>query len=226
MTIKWFNVTCDNSRHIISAQKWLFEKYVGIEPIYLDVGNNPINNWGKKVASMLPDDEYIIFGLDDYLPIDKIDNSKLEQAIYLIKEFNLERFELSWGASKKKGFIENGFVLEYGAETPYKVSCQFSIWKTEALKRELERTTTPWKFEVYGNCKAACFIYPVLRYIEESAISGRQKGKINILGLKPSDVKELVELKYLNKDNLIYGWKGAAELPADKGGAKYDFNYC
>jgi len=238
MRIKWLNVTCDNSKHIIPAQKHLFKKYAGFEPTYLDVGNNPIDNWGKKVASMLPNDDLIIFGLDDYLPIDYLDNNKLIEATILINTENIERIELGWGASKKNGFIDkvcyvnqddiNGYkinYLEYGKDTPYKVSCQFSIWKTSALKRVLNNCTTPWNFEVKGICKAACFKEPAFRWIEESAISGRQKGKVNILGLKHSDVKELQNLGHL-KDNLIYGWKGETQLPNNiKEDNKYGFNY-
>lgn len=222
--MKWYNVTCTKTKHIIPAQKWLFNKYVGVEPIYLDVENNDINNWGKKVASMLPNDEYIIFGLDDYLPIDYLDISKLKDAEDIVKMIDYERFELGWGASRKKGFVNYSSHLVYGETTPYKVSCQFSIWKTSALKRELNACTTPWNFEVKGTCKAACFEKPVLRWIEESALSNRQPNKVNILGLKSSDVNKLQELGHLS-DNLIFGWNGATELPIDKTNLQYGFNY-
>jgi hypothetical protein len=222
--MRWFNVTCSSTEHIIPVQQWLFEKYVGIEPVYLNVKDTPINNWGKKVASMLPDDKYIIFGLDDYLPIDYLNEYLLTLAMLVIKNKDLERFELGWGASKKQGFEVLDDVLFYGEATPYKVSCQFSIWDTSALKRVLNSCTTPWDFEVNGYCKAACFKEPVLRWIEESALSKRQSGKINVLGLKPSDVKELQDLKLLGK-NIIYGWKGETEIPLNKGGNKYEFNY-
>jgi len=234
--IGWYNVTCNNSKHIVQAQRYLFNKYTAWNPMYLDVKDNPLVNWGKKVASMLPDEPYIIFGLDDFLPIDKMDMLRFADALHIMKTTDLERFELGWGASGKKGFIDrinyihqddiNGNkipYLEYGHETPYKVSCQFSIWKTSALKRELNKCTDAWNFEVKGYCKAACFKSgtEVFRWIEESAISGRQKGKINLCGLSAKDEKELLNLELIEKDKIIYGWKGNSQRTEESYGNKY-----
>lgn len=223
--MKWLNVTCDNSRHIVEAQKHLFKKYVGIEPEYLDVKNTPIENWGVTVASMLPNDEYVVFGLDDFLPIDYINKSLFSEVHRILLENNLDRFELGWGASKKKGFQLELEFLRYGIQTPYKVSCQFSMWKTETLKRELQRTTTPWKFETHGLCNAGCFSLPVLRYIEESAISGRRKGMINLCGLRLEDEQELINLGLIDKSKVIYAWKGTNERKQEYYGTKYKEYY-
>lgn len=228
---KWYNVTSSASEWIIPAQKWLFDKYAPeFEVEYLNVKDNPIENWGKKVASMIPNDqEFVVFGLDDYLPNNKIELHDFYDALLIMKsEKSLDRFELSWGASKKQGFIKTKGVwydyLKYGEETPYSVSCQFSIWRTKSLIEVLNRSTTPWDFEVKQRCNAACFDFPVFRYIEESAISKRQPNKVNVLGLRPSDLKSLQSLGYLG-NNIIFGWKGATELPEDKGGSKYSFVY-
>ena len=233
--INWYNITCNATKHIIPAQSWLFDKYCGFFPYYIDVEDNPIDNWGKRLASMIPDEELVIFGLDDYLPIDYINKDKLAEAIEIIKNTSIERFELGWGASKKKGMINTGFFnndlinsvgfLEYGKETPYSVSCQFSIWRTSALKRELERTTTPWKFEIYGRAKAACFKDYAFRWIEESALSGRQKGKTNLCGLRLEDEEELISLGYIDKSKVIYGWAGNNERTQTVYGTKYKEYY-
>jgi hypothetical protein len=232
--IGWYNVTCNNSKHIVPVQRLLFNKYTQWMPQYIDVKDNPISNWGKKVAEMLPEDEYIVFGLDDFLPIDKLDMDKFLDAYHIIKNSDIERFELGWGASKKQGFINrinythqddvNGHkipYLEYGHATPYKVSTQFSIWKTTALKRELNKCTDAWNFEVTGYCKAACFNDPVLRWIEESVISGRQIGKINLCGLSLKDEADLLNLGLLNKNQIIYGWKGNEQRTKESFGNKY-----
>jgi hypothetical protein len=220
--MKWVITTCANSSHIVRAQQWLFKKYVPSADLhYIDLGHEPVETWCMNVLKRLQNitDKYIIFGLDDYLPIDKINMFRLNAALRLMD--NYDRFELGWGASKKQGFNDIGH-LEYGRNTPYKVSCQFSIWNTEALRMVLfDIKTTPWKFEVNGYCKAACFRDPVFRWIEESAISGRQKGKVNVLGLKPKDLDKLIELGYILEQDIIYGWKGNGILPSDKGGRKY-----
>ncbi len=219
--MKFYNVTCNNSSHIIPVQKWLFNKYLSCEPNYLDVKDTPVNNWGATVADMLPNDEYIIFGLDDFLPIDTIDYNKLDEALRIVKKHNLDRFELGWGASRKRGFIPQAGWLKYGIQTPYKVSTQFSIWKTSTLKRELKRTTTPWKFETHGFADAGCFNDAVFRWIEESAVSGRRKGKINLCGLSLEDEKELINLDILDKSKVIYAWKGNENRTIEVYGTKY-----
>jgi len=223
--MEWVNVSCDNSKHIIDVQRFLFNKYTPFQPRYIRLGNNPIENWGKMVASMLPNEDYIIFGLDDFLPIDRIDMTKLYEALKIMQDNELERFELGYGASKKDGFIDFGNYLEYGETTPYKVSTQFSIWKVEALKRELNKCTTPWKFEINGFVKAGCFKEPVFRWIEESAISGRQQGKINLCGLSQEDELELVDLQLLDKSKVIYGWKGNNKRTKESYGSKYKEYY-
>ena len=222
--MKWLNVTCDNSKHIVEVQKWLFNKYVGIEPMYLDVKDTPIDKWGLTVADMLPDDEYCIFGLDDFLPIDFI-KIGIQRTYNIMIERGYERFELGIGARHKVGMIENNGVLEYGKDTPYKVSCQFSIWKTEALFRELVNCTTPWQFEIKGTSIAACYPNGIFNYIEESAISGRQKDKINLCGLRLEDENELIKLGLINKNNIIYGWKGNNQRTKDSFGTKYAAYY-
>jgi hypothetical protein len=223
--MQFYNVTCDNSKHIVSAQKWLFNKYLSCEPVYLDVKGTPLNDWGSTVANMLPNDEYIIFGLDDFLPIDYINTSKLDEALRIVKKNDLDRFELGWGASRKKGFIPQAGWLKYGEQTPYKVSCQFSIWKTSTLKRELTRTTTPWKFETHGFADAGCFNDAVFRWIEESAISGRRQGKINLCGLSLEDENELINLGLIDKNKVIYAWKGNENRTEEVYGKKYKEYY-
>lgn len=174
---------------------------------------------------MLPNDEYVVFGLDDFLPIDTINWNKFDVALRIVKDNDLDRFELGWGASHKKGFVQESGWLKYGIQTPYKVSTQFSIWKTETLKRELQRTSTPWKFETHGICNAGCFNIPVFRWIEESAISNRRKGMINLCGLRFEDEQELINLGYINKENIIYAWKGTNERTKEVYGTKYKEYY-
>ena len=94
--MQWIAVTCNNSRHIVEAQKYLFNKYVGKEPIYIDLEDKEIKDWGKNVASMLPNDDFVIFGLDDFLPIDYIDIRQFYNAFVVFNENELERLDRDW----------------------------------------------------------------------------------------------------------------------------------
>lgn len=222
--MRWAIVTCNASRHIVAAQQHLFAKYAPkAQLLYIDVKDEPIATWGNNVAKRLPDDEYIIFGLDDFLPIDRLKSDKLNEARQITTLFRYDRFELGWGASRKPGFINNFSHLEYGPKTPYSVSCQFSIWQTTSLKTILNACSTPWDFEVNNKCKAACFSYPVFRWIEESALSKRHPGRINVLGLRPADLDELISLRLIDGSKIQYGMPKGTVLPFDpkNAGEKY-----
>ena len=201
--MRWLILTCDATEHISPAQCYLFGKYTtGLDKHYLDLENKPIHKWSRNVLELLKpyDDEYIVFGLDDYLPIDTLDREYFNEVVKIVKRENLQRYELGWGASHKAGFIDKGDYLKYGPETQYSVSCQFSIWNLAELKKLLKNNPnwTPWQFEVKGKLqRVGCNVKPVFRWIEESALSGRHPGKVNILGLRPKDVQELIKLKII-----------------------------
>lgn len=206
--MKWFIVSCDASAHIRPVQEWLLAKYAPeVGPHYLNVGNKPVSTWGKNVLQILPKEgfEYVVFGLDDYLPTGPLNAQKLDFALTKMREFNLDRFELGYGAHNKKGFIEQKGWLAYGTMVPYSVSCQFSIWKLSALRQILSECTDPWNFEVKHHCWAGCFPKGehAFTWIEESALSKRWRGKINVNGLPAVDVNELISLGLLDESKLI-----------------------
>lgn len=214
--MQWVIVTCSKSRHIVPAQIHLFMKYAPQADLYYaDLGNESIETWGDNVVKRLPEDPFIVFGLDDYLPIDNTNLGAFINAFQTLILHDYDRFELGYGASKKVGFIDHGDHLEYGPETPYSVSCQFSIWKTSSLRRILSQSTTPWDFEVNHKCKAACFSYPVFRWIEESALSKRHPGKINVLGLRPADLEELINRGMIDREKIQYGMPKGPVQPFD-----------
>lgn len=214
--MRWAIVTCSSSRYIVPAQQYLFAKYAPqAELLYIDVQSESVATWGHNVVKRLPSDEFVVFGLDDYLPIDHLDNKLFDYAFGLLKIHGYDRFELGYGASKKPGFLKVRNHLVYGPETPYSVSCQFSIWRVSSLKNILSTCGTPWDFEVNKKCKAACFSYPVFRWIEESALSKRHPGKINVLGLRPADLNELISLGLIDNTKIQYGMPKGPVLPFD-----------
>lgn len=239
MQMKWLILTCDATKKIVGAQKYLLKKYVDIPDFefhYLDLGDKPVSTWAENVYNLLKnyDDERIIFGLDDYLPIDYFDFNRFKKIMVLIEKAGIERYELGWGASRhqyqKSVQTEWGEYMRYTEKTPYSVSCQFSVWRLDVLKKLLKENPswTPWDFEIHGRLKhAACHYIPVFRWIEESALSGRHPGKVNILGLRPSDVDDLINLGLINKEDCQYGMPKGEVKPFDpkNAGIKYQKFY-
>jgi len=216
--MQWVIITCNNSKKIVEAQKYLFNKYLtqkfhGFE--YIDLADEPVSNWTQNIYNKIKDlklDDYFIFGLDDYLPVKQIDNVLLYEALSFMHDVKGNRFELSWGASKKPGnFIEiNEQILKYGLGVNYSVSCQFSIWKREALFELFQTPMNPWQFETKLHLNEVyCYKsqYNCFRYIEESAISGRKPGKVNLSILSEGDRNRLINLGLVNSDDIVESWK-------------------
>ncbi len=226
----------DQDKIIVPVQKWLFDKYAPeITVEYINVEKEDINTWGLNVLKRLPNNEFIVFGLADFLPINKLNIGEFNKAIRLISNTDIDRFELSWSAPRGRGLInkfyedEDGIIqyLEYGLETNYSSSVQFSIWRTSSLRKVLSKSTTPWNFEKNHRVKAACFSEPPFRWIEESALSGRHPGKINVLGLRPDDIEELIEIGFIDRSKIQYGMpKGSVpEFDRNNVGLKYQEFY-
>lgn len=221
--MRWIIVTCDATRHIMPAQRWLFDKYAPAAMLhYIDVGKEPVETWGKNVVKRLPADKYVVFGLDDYLPIDHLDQVSLELARQVVINSDIDRFELGWGAvhgynagRHLRMHTEGINYLRYPHDGLYSVSCQFSVWRTSTLRRLLGRCNTPWNFETKHFCNAACFEKPVFRWIEESALSGRHPGKINVLGLRPADLAELISMGLIPRSKIQYGMPKGPVPPFD-----------
>lgn len=206
--MRWINVTCNASKHIIPAQKYLFDKYVNLEPEYIDMGDKPLSDWCQNVLIGLEHvwESEIIWGLDDYLPTGKCDLFKLYPVHTSLFRDDIEwdRLAIGRGCSRTKNTIDRGDYVEYTDESPYRVSCQFSLWQTDSLRKVLHQVNgTPWQFEKKGICKTFALKDPAFRWIEESALSGRWPGKVNVNGLPREDVDTLVKLRYIKREDLI-----------------------
>lgn len=215
--MRFIFTTCDKTRKIVEAQKFLFKKYVGQEPEYIDLKDMPVREWCWNVymllSKLLIEDEYIIFGLDDFLPKSKCDLKKLDDIIEIMNKTRIDRFELS---SCAIGFNRGKFIstsikkpninfLLFPDDAVYSVSTQLSVWRTSSLYNVLLSgyKKSPWEFEKDHRVLAACFEKPVISYIEESALSKKWEGKVNVNGLSKEDVQELINLNFLNEKELI-----------------------
>lgn len=213
--MKIYCITRPSTSFIIPVQEYLMKKYTGYTPAFLNKGETHPDQWCKSVLDQIHKnikEKYFILGLDDHLPTSRMDMLRMVNAAYIIRNNDIERFELGYGASNKEGFIETNipYVVVYGSKTPYSVSTQFSIWKKDAIIRALEEVDgSPWDFETKGRCKAACFLngHHAFEWIEEGAISRKKEGKINLNGLPKEDEEYLVEKGFINKEDIIYSWK-------------------
>lgn len=237
MNCNIYLITCDKSKEILNVTIPLLEKYWNIEKSVKILGfgeldiNLPINyefismkpkqlsidDWCSDIHSIIKKDnnDYVIFMLDDFLPIDYVNIEILEYYYNSLTNDNrLVRCALGIDMSfLPHRIIEkyNQFsVIELAEHSQYRITTQCSIWRKDYLLYFLNKSTNPWNFEtdnnpidgkkIIGTVDNHCF-----RYIEESALSGRHSGMINVLGLRPNDVNWLIDLGLLDKDRLQYG---------------------
>ena len=194
--MRWIIVTCSKSKWIVPIQKWLFKKYIpGADVTYIDMEDKPLDQWCKNVYMEIAsiEDPLILFGLDDYLPCSPFrDNLKIP--------FGYDRVGIGIDDSRQKHTIPQGHFVTYSENSPYSVTCQFSIWQTDSLRKVLyEINGTPWDFEVKGKCMAAALKDPALKWAGESALSKKWEG-VNVRGISRED---LVELKNYLPNNLL-----------------------
>ncbi len=233
-----FLVTSAPTYHIIGASLHQWRKYTPFDILILDVGSTKLENWANKIYDLLlnelhPNEGRIIFGLDDYLVIDYFNKEIFNE----VTSLKFDRYEMGWGALNKKPnttlkVYDGWHISEYNQDAPYLSSCQISVWDSKTLLFILKRCKSPWDFEIRGTeifrkIKGFKVLGTTgefaLRWQEESALSfKRNKNKINILGVRPNDVNEMVKLGFLDKSKLNYGINnGRSILPEDKGGRKY-----
>ncbi len=233
-----FLVTSSATFHIIptSLQQW--NRYTPFHIYWLNVRDTPLDQWSTKIHELLskklnPSEDKIIFGLDDYLVIDHFNKEIFDE----VNKITFDRYELGWGALNKKPstvlkVYDGWHISQFNKDAEYLASCQISVWDVKTLLFILKRCKSPWDFEIRGSeifRKIRDFKVLgtsgkfALRWQEESCLSfKRNKKKINVLGVRPKDVNELVSLGYLDKSKLNYGINnGPAILSEDKGGRKY-----
>ncbi len=98
---------------------------------------------------------YLLFLLDDYFLTEKIDQEKLHQSVRFAAREKIDYIRL-YPASRHylhregaKPFPEDpGFYLRDLREGEYKISLYPGIWKTEFMRRTLDRRLNAWQYEV------------------------------------------------------------------------------
>lgn len=180
-----------------------------------------IQLWTKYIYENLKNEtsEFVFFSLDDYLFIDYFNEKLFDWVLYsTVKDF--DRYELGWGASYKKngkfytvnkdfGYFFDLFVYDFNQ--PYIVSCQISLWRTKVLLKILNHNWTPWEFEVKGSDEYSnldvigTYDSYSLRWIEESVLSNRHPGMVNVLGLRHELIFELLNLGYIKSEQIQFG---------------------
>lgn len=237
--LPFYIITSDATSDILPTSCFLFNKYWGSNQEFKVLGNhepkwtmpenfkfikikneNNIQKWTRYIYEYIKNNEtaeYFLFSLDDYLPNANLKPEILENILsYAKKTKKVGRISLARLDVEKWEIVENSLgydIVELKTNSPYRISCQISIWNREYFLKYFEKDWTPWQLELEGSKYAQTDGWKVLGtnrdwafgWLEESALSGRWPGMVNVLGLQLEDIKYCLEKKNLKLEQLQYG---------------------
>ena len=176
-----------------------------------------IDDWARDIHSVIQNDpnEHVIFMLDDMLVLDYINMDMFNLLMDRCKaDSDVVRCALCVDLQFLPCFVAEGFgdysIVEQSQHSEYRITTQPSIWRKDYLLSILAKSNDPWHFETAHPSKDGKKILGTRgKYacscMGETALSGRHPNKFNILGLKLSDVKWLVELGAISESKLQWG---------------------
>jgi len=250
----------EGSKKILAASSYLLDKYMPSEFdfFFLNYGDYtgdlvtgtyvPLDDeqrdgsesWSKYIVEYLSKvtDEFIIFGLDDYLLSNFIDLDAYHDLLdYMKDDYSIGAAKLGISPSYRKSDYEmlDDHVYLLKKEANYSATTQLCIWRRQFLIDVLLKVKTPWQFELIGSdyIKGTCAriigsLKMPLRYPEPSSISSRHPGKISVFGNRKDDIETCIKEKYLNESDLIMGqWIGSTKFYSEcKSDLYYSLESC
>lgn len=225
------------SKHILPASSFLIDKYIpdNFEVNFLNFGEYDQNNlfcgnyvkledndggsslWSKYLSNYFSslDDEFVIFGLDDFFLCRKMDMGIYQTLLeMMVSNSDIACAKLGIGGvyrtTEYEMISDNIYCLK--EKSPYSSSTQYSIWKRKSLIGVLNNVTDAWSFEIRGtqhlnNSRQRVIGSTTicLPYSEISALSNKHPNKISILGLNQNVIEEMIMKKLLDESQLIVG---------------------
>jgi hypothetical protein len=201
------------------------------------------SKWTKYLYNYLStvEDEYLIFSLEDFFPIEAPDLTLINYLYSLMKEEKIiGRADLTWDLFANGNFSTVKYGEEYSLikasrNAMYRISTQPAIWKKSYLLTFLNNDWSPWNFEVDGSEKSFNMPEEVIaigdktfkkfptKWIHKGAHSRYNHDKINVLGLKVDTIKEMVDLGFFKEEQLQWGqWNGRVPTFHELGGYNFD----
>lgn len=114
-------------------------------------GEKPM--WGQRLKETLQriKTKYVLFILDDYFPVEPVDQKRIEKCIDWMDEnkevavFDFYRVKGSIDDNRFDSFE----IVPKGL--PYRLNCSVALWRKESLFQFTRKHESPWQFEIYGS---------------------------------------------------------------------------
>lgn len=126
--------------------------------------------WGERLIATLQriDTEFILFMLDDFFLLDRVDQERINQCISWMTE-NPEIAVFSFSRTHQPN-IRDGKYPHFERRPQngeYRLNTQAAVWRREKLISYIRPHESPWEWELYGSIRSRR--YPEIFY---SAIEG------------------------------------------------------
>jgi hypothetical protein len=181
---------------------------------------NNLQKWTKYIYEYITQNEsndYFVLTLDDYIPNAPLDQDIFRSLLsYAQGRQNVGRIALShldleqWDVAEHTAKYD---IVKLRQDTVYRISCQTSVWNKEYFAKFFNQDWTPWQLELEGSKLAKNDGWEIVgtdrayafSWQEESALSGRWPGMVNVLGIRPEDVRYALGKGWLSEKDLQYG---------------------
>lgn len=243
--------TCNKTSYILPATIFLYKKFIpncplirvlgfekpdlpdweNVEFISLAPVQKNINLWSKYLHDyfLKIDDELLYFALDDFFPIDYLNQKSYDFIIDYMQKNKIGNCVVSQEPSScpKRNEVEaiikedeDIFVYKRKKGVCYQIVLQPCIWNRNYLLKIFKQENTPWDLEIkvssiankdteYYNISSSQFPKEpskcIIPFSTQSSLSSKWGDKISVIGLKSEIVKELIDKKLLDKNKLIIG---------------------
>lgn len=219
----------EGSKRIIPASSWLINKYLpeDFDVQFLnfgdfkgdlfrgqfvslnDVQHGGADSWASYLAGYIEklDDEYVIFGLDDYLLASKLNRRLFDRLLshMALNGFDCARLCISDFYPEERRVKVDKDLFEIKGGTEYACTTQYCIWRREVLLAILRIIRNPWQFEIEGSMAigwVVCSYKPALTYPDTGSLSPSWGDKIRVQGNDKKDIEWLINKGYLEKDKI------------------------
>lgn len=127
--------------------------------------------WGKRLIDTLSkiESEYILFMLDDFFLLDKVDDIRLNQCMeWMDNNHNIAVFSFldTPGENIQDNKYPNFEKRPQNGE--YRLNCQAAIWRREKLISYIRPHESPWDWEIYGSIRSSRYKEDFYSLIENS----------------------------------------------------------
>ena len=250
--IKLYIPTYDDSSFVLKYFKYFYEKYWNTIPVHVigfskpeqilfndkfsftqmdTIQRNGVNGWSNYLIDFFEqiDDEFFVFGLDDFMIVRNLDGEVFNECVKIIKQDEtVGRIDLQPTHQYNRQGIEhykttdNGITfIQCSDSSNYRICAAFSIWRKSWFLKNIERNWSPWDWEIKGSIKSKFDSYKVLGTKDRWAVkkveslSVKYDGKLNCCGVLDEDIIEMkrlttptdkVQTFFENKDPIVFGY--------------------